>query len=159
MKPLVTLAALLWASAASAQTVVYGIGGSSFEFTGGVPTASIEYQFAPFREGRRLDMALTTSATLYGDHGLHVGVGLLNTYHFNDKWSFENSIVPGLYQDFNAEGDLGGPFEIKSEFGLVRKVSDTTKWSISLSHISNASTRDRNPGANAIHVRWHQTLK
>ncbi|NRB02337.1 MAG: acyloxyacyl hydrolase [Rhodobacteraceae bacterium] len=158
MKSLITLIALLWAGALQAQTLVYGLGGSSFEFTGGIPTASIEYQFAPFREGGRLEMGLTASATLYGDHGLHVGVGLLNRFHLNEDWSIESTVTPGLYQDFNTEGDLGGPFEIKSELGIVRKVTETTKWSVSVSHISNASTRDRNPGANAVHIRWHKGL-
>ncbi len=58
------------------------------------------------------------------------------------------SFAPGYY-NYGDGKDLGYPLEFKSEIQMTFNLSDSTHLGMSYNHISNASLRSKNPGANS----------
>ena len=63
--------------------------------------------------------------------------------------------MPGYYNASNDLNDLGGDFQIRSLLGLGYNLNNGNSVSVALTHKSNASTNDENPGVNALLVRYH----
>lgn len=158
MKPLLVLAfTLATTGAAQAQSVILGAGFADFSSGAGDDQAvlSLEYQHRPFYEATRFSASWGAALTVDTDGDTHLGIGLVGLYTFADRWFIEGSVLPGYYDAASSRNDLGGEFQIRSLLGLGYTLDNGNKVSLALSHISNASTHEVNPGVNSVLLRYH----
>ncbi len=158
MKSLVILAfALTAATAAQAQSIIFGAGYADYSSAESEDQAivSLEYQHRSFYEATRFSATWGASLSVDTDGDTHVGAGLIGLYTFADRWFIEGSVMPGYYSESNERNDLGGSFQIRSLLGLGYTLESGNKLSAAITHISNASTQEDNPGVNALLLRYH----
>ncbi|MEM6658194.1 MAG: acyloxyacyl hydrolase [Pseudomonadota bacterium] len=158
MKSLCLSAALVVAATAvQAQSVIFGAGYADYseDTADDLAIFSVEYQHAPFYEATRLSATWGAALTVDTDGDTHVGVGLVGAYSFADRWFAELSVMPGYYNAANDLNDLGGNFQIRSLLGVGYSLDNGNKISLAVTHKSNASTDDPNPGVNAFFLRYH----
>ncbi len=158
MKPFLVLAfALLAAHTAQAQSIIFGAGYTDFSDSDADDQAifSLEYQHRPFHETTRFSATWGAALSVDTDGDTHIGAGLVGLYSFADRWFVEGSVMPGYYNASNSANDLGGSFQIRSLLGLGYTLDSGNKVSVAITHISNASTQDDNPGVNSVFLRYH----
>ncbi len=162
MKSLLTAAALAVsvAGTAQAQSLVFGLGQSDFSETGsedGVIFA-VELHGDSFFERGNLSVGWGGVASIQETGDAFLGGGLVGTFELQNRWFIETSVMPGAYFESEEGNDLGSTFEIRSLLGVGRTLNNGNAVSLSVSHKSNASTADRNPGVNSVMLRWHKPL-
>lgn len=149
--------ALAGANVAQAQSLILGVGYTNFAFDDAKdnPTFSFEYQQKPFRSFRNWEFGVggALSVTTNGDS--HFGLGLYAIYNIQDRWFVETSVMPGVYFDGSEGNWLGGYFQIRSLLAVGYALDNHNSMSLAITHMSNASTTDFNPGVNAMWLRWH----
>ncbi|WP_299943547.1 acyloxyacyl hydrolase [uncultured Ruegeria sp.] len=158
MKLLVILAfALTAATAAQAQSIIFGAGYADYANSDGEDQAifSLEYQHRPFHEATRFSATWGGALSVDTEGNTHVGAGLIGLYSFADRWFIEGSVMPGYYNEGSSQYDLGGSFQIRSLLGLGYALDNGNKLSVAITHKSNASTQEDNPGVNALLLRYH----
>lgn len=158
MKYLVFMAfALMAATTAQAQSIVFGAGYADFSHSEAEDQAivSLEYQHRSFYEATRFSATWGAALSVDTDGDTHVGAGLIGLYTFADRWFVEGSVMPGYYSESNERNDLGGSFQIRSLLGLGYTLESGNKLSVAITHKSNASTQEDNPGVNALLLRYH----
>ena len=83
-----------------------------------------------------------------------VGVGLLYEQSIGQGPFFvQASVLPGFYNAGFGK-DLGGYFEIRSGIDVGIGFAGGSRLSLGIDHRSNASTNRKNPGLNAVQVRY-----
>lgn len=158
MKYLLASAALsAFATMAPAQSVIFGAGYADFSDSFSVDQAifSLEYQHRPFHQAERFSATWGVAISSDKDGDSHIGAGLIGTYRFADRWFVEGSVMPGYYNESLALNDLGGSFQIRSLLGLGYTLDGGNAVSMAITHKSNASTQEKNPGVNALMLRYH----
>ncbi|EEE37806.1 hypothetical protein RKLH11_1643 [Rhodobacteraceae bacterium KLH11] len=155
--PSILAFALIASSAAQAQSVIFGAGYADYSNSNGDDQAifSLEYQHNPFHEATRFSATWGAALSVDTDGDTHVGAGLVGVYTFANRWFIEGSVMPGYYNESNENNDLGGSFQIRSLLGLGYALEGGDKISVAITHKSNASTQDDNPGVNALLLRYH----
>ena len=148
---------LLAAQAAQAQSLVLGAGYSDFSDTEADDEAvfALEYQHRPFHEATRFSATWGGALTVDTAGDIHVGIGLIGFYTFADRWFVEGSVMPGYFAEGDELNDLGGEFQIRSLLGVGYTLNNGNKLSVAITHKSNASTQDDNPGVNSALLRYH----
>lgn len=157
---LVFLALFLGSTAAQSQTVVFGAGYADFSDNDAEDQAavSLEYQHRPFYEANRLSATWGGALTVDEAGDVHAGVGLIGFYTFADRWFLEGSVMPGYFSESEELNDLGGEFQIRSLFAVGYTLNSGNKVSLAITHKSNASTQDDNPGVNSLFLRYHHAF-
>ncbi len=158
MKSFVAALVLIMAApAAYAQTIIFGAGYSDFSDSDADDEAafSLEYQHRPFYEATRVSATWGSALTVDTAGDVHIGIGLIGFYTFADRWFVEGSVMPGYFSEGDSLNDLGGEFQIRSLVGLGYTLNNGNKLSFAITHKSNASTQDDNPGVNSALVRYH----
>ncbi|KUJ81376.1 acyloxyacyl hydrolase [Ruegeria profundi] len=157
---LTTIAFIATAQIAQAQSLVFGAGFADFSSGGAKDRAafSLEYQHRPFYEIHQIAFAWGISILVDTTGDFYIGAGLVGTYEIADRWFLEGSVMPGFYAFGDEANDLGGDFQIRSLVGVGYSLASGNKVSLALAHLSNASTNDENPGANAIFLRFHKAF-
>ncbi|MEP4770026.1 MAG: acyloxyacyl hydrolase [Roseibium sp.] len=152
-----TVALFLAAQAAHAQSVVFGTGFSDFSdsLSDDEAVISLEYHHRPFHEATRFSATWGGALTIDTAADVHIGIGLIGTYTFADRWFVEGSVMPGYFSEGDALNDLGGEFQIRSLLGLGYTLNNGNSVSLAITHKSNASTQDDNPGVNSVLLRYH----
>ncbi|KUJ78661.1 acyloxyacyl hydrolase [Ruegeria profundi] len=158
-KTIAALALMLVAQTAQAQSIVVGAGYADFSHSAASDEAvfSLEYQHRPFHESTRFSAAWGAALTVDTAGDVHAGVGLIGFYTFADRWFVEGSVMPGYYSEGKDRNDLGGEFQIRSLLGIGYTLNNGDKLSFAITHKSNASTQDDNPGVNEALLRYHFT--
>ncbi|WP_245222587.1 acyloxyacyl hydrolase [Ruegeria sp. HKCCSP351] len=153
----VTVMAATACVSAQAQTIVFGAGYADYseDTSEDQGLISIEYHHAPFHQATRFRAGWGAALTVDEDGDTHIGAGLIGQYALSDRWFVEGSVMPGYYNASNDLNDLGGDFQIRSLLGLGYNLNNGNSVSVALTHKSNASTNDENPGVNALLVRYH----
>lgn len=142
--------------AASAQEWTIGVGGSDFGDQGQDSVAlDLEYRHTPFVERRVLSVAWGANLGLTGEGDAFIGGGIWSRWQWDSGWFIDNSIMPGLYEEGTAGNDLGSAFEIRSLLGVGYQFDNGHAISAAISHKSNASLADDNPGMNVYSIRYH----
>ncbi|MFY2822801.1 acyloxyacyl hydrolase [Ruegeria sp. MALMAid1280] len=156
-KTVITVAMLLAAQTAQAQSLVFGAGYSDFSDSAAEDEAvfSLEYQHRPFHEAKRFSATWGGALTVDTASNIHVGIGLIGFYTFADRWFVEGSVMPGYFSEGDDQNDLGGEFQIRSLLGLGYTLESGNKVSFAITHKSNASTNSDNPGVNSALLRYH----
>ena len=161
MKSLIFAAlGLLAAGSVQAQSIIFGAGYADYSDSQSVDQAilSLEYQHRPFHEATRFSATWGAAVSVDEDGDTHIGAGLVGIYALNDRWFVEGSVMPGYYDESNALNDLGGSFQIRSLIGLGYTLNSGDKISVALTHKSNASTQEENPGVNTVLLRYHYSF-
>jgi hypothetical protein len=145
------------ATTAQAQSIILGAGYADYSSSNSedLGIISLEYQHRPFHEATRFSATWGGTVSVTEDGDTHVGAGLIGIYTFADRWFVEGSVMPGYYDESNARNDLGGSFQIRSLLGIGYTLDSGNKVSVAVTHKSNASTQEDNPGVNALLVRYH----
>lgn len=73
------------------------------------------------------------------------------------RWVTTLSVAPGYYHKGDGR-DLGHKFEIRSQFELAYRFDNRSRLGVSVSHMSNASISDDNPGQESISVNYSYPL-
>lgn len=146
------------ASIASAQSVILGFGYSDFSAGNGEDSATfaLEFQGAPIFGGKNVAGGLAASAVLDAEGDAFVGVGLYGTVDLGQAWFLEGSVMPGYYSDGTSENDLGGNLQFRTLLAVGRTLASGNRLSVAVTHKSNASLDDDNPGVNTLLLRWHR---
>lgn len=93
-------------------------------------------------------LELTSHGTIWAGSGLYADINL------GKNIIFTPSFGAGLYAKGNSATDLDYPIQFRSQIELSYVFSNMTKLGLSLSHISNASLGDHNPGAEILGVYY-----
>lgn len=91
------------------------------------------------------------------DGGIWGGFGLAADLDLSDQWVVTPSTSVGLWHEGNSK-DLGGVIEFKSGLELAYKFGGGHRLGMELTHTSNASIYDENPGAEVLSVNYHLPL-
>ena len=154
-KSLLTTIFVAAASQISAQEFVFGIGvdnvdGPSDETVG----VHVEYRTAPFKEFSAVDLSWMLVGHLDGDGDVYLGAGVHSKWVLKSKWFVEASFAAGYYDEGSGGNDLGGNVQFRSLLGLGYQLSENRSLSLAIDHLSNAGLEDRNPGREAINLRY-----
>jgi lipid A 3-O-deacylase len=90
----------------------------------------------------------TSDQAVYG-----VG-GILVDLFFGRRWVFTPSFGAGAYSDGDGK-DLGSTIEFRSQLEFGYRFDDRSRMSIAVSHISNASIDENNPGTEILTLYYH----
>jgi lipid A 3-O-deacylase len=87
------------------------------------------------------------------DNGYFVYAGIWLDLFWGRRWVTSVSVAPGYYE--NGKGiDLGHHFEIRSQFELAYRFDNRSRLGFSISHMSNASVSDSNPGQETLSINY-----
>ncbi len=78
-------------------------------------------------------------------HGFF-SAGILMDIYFGKRFVMTPSFAPSLYVGGNDDLDLDYPLEFRSQLEIAYRFDDRSRLGIAISHYSNASLSDSNPG-------------
>ena len=94
----------------------------------------------------------TTDGAVYGVAGMLVDI------FFGRRLVLTPSFGGGLYADGGGK-DLGHVVEFRSQLELGYRFDDRSRLSVAVSHISNASLDDNNPGTEVATIYYHMPIR
>lgn len=146
------------ATRAEAQEWIAGAGFADFNFRRSQDTAllSLEYIHEPFHSASRFEAAWSGAAQVHATGDIFVGIGITATYALGGSWFVQGSVMPGAYVEHLSVNNLGSRFEIRSLLGVGYRLGGRDALSLAVSHLSNASTAQFNPGVNSVLLRYHR---
>lgn len=129
------------------------IGGGWYDFNDDQDAFDVR---AEYRSGYKLlgfakpwvGVEATSDQAAYG-----VG-GVLVDLYFGRRWVFTPSFGAGVYLDGSGK-DLGHTIEFRSQVEFGYRFDDRSRVSLAVSHISNASLGDNNPGTEIATFYYH----
>jgi hypothetical protein len=86
-------------------------------------------------------------------HGF-VGAGLLMDIYFGRRLVVTPSFAPHVYFGGNSKLDLDYPLEFRSQLEVAYRFDDRSRLGLAVSHYSNASLGDSNPGTETVSVYY-----
>ncbi|HCP00624.1 MAG: deacylase [Alphaproteobacteria bacterium] len=90
----------------------------------------------------------TSETAIYGLGGILVDL------YFGRRWVFTPSFGAGAYSDGDGK-NLGHTVEFRSQLEFGYRFDNRSRISLAVSHISNASLDDNNPGTEIATVYYH----
>ena len=88
------------------------------------------------------------------DQAAYAVGGVLVDLYFGRRWVFTPSFGAGAYADGSGK-DLGHMIEFRSQLEMGYRFDDRSRVSLAVSHISNASLGDNNPGTEIATFYYH----
>lgn len=79
-----------------------------------------------------------------------LGAGVLIDVQIGDNWIIQPSFAPTWWRGATDELDLGHGLEFRSRLEIAYRFRDKSRLGVSLSHSSNASLGDTNPGTESV---------
>jgi hypothetical protein len=79
-----------------------------------------------------------------------LGAGVLIDVYFGNRWVVTPSFAPQWYTGGNRDLDLGYALEFRSQLEIAYRFDDRSRLGLAVSHSSNASLGDTNPGTESI---------
>ena len=148
----------MMATSADAGNFVFGLGADNIldDGTDGTAAIALEYHSDPFYVRGRLDVGWGTAVQVNDANDLFLGVGLSAEYTLSQSWFFEASLMPGYYGPGSNGTDLGGNFHFRTLVGFGYNLTEKDAISIAIDHRSNASIEGRNPGTEALMIRYRK---
>lgn len=146
-------------AAATSQELTLGIGATDYP-AGGVDSGifSLEYRHSPFFERSAFSAAIAANISSTEESDVFAGIGVGLRWAWTSGWFVDFSMMPGYYDAGVPGNDLGTDLEFRSLLGLGYQFDTGQSVSLAVTHKSNASLDDVNPGADAILLRWHIPL-
>lgn len=145
---------------AAAADMVLGVGRTAYNFTPARDSAilGLELHGAPRWRVGRVDLALAAVVEAHRAGDRFVGLGLAAMRDLRGGWFLEASAMPGHYHASRPENGLGSNFQIRTVFGIGRRLEGGAALSLAFTHKSNAGTGRVNPGMNGLLLRWRKAL-
>ncbi|GGA28711.1 acyloxyacyl hydrolase [Neptunicoccus cionae] len=158
MKTLVLIPFIMLGTCASAQELVYGLGGVRYSSdpSQSDTQVSLEYRTAPFHQRRFTNFRWGGAVVGHTRGDLWAGLGIVVQKELDENWFVEGSFMPGIYHGSSQETKLGNAIEFRSLLAVGYKVSDKTSISLAIDHRSNGGLSDHNPGVNGLSLRLHR---
>lgn len=144
---------------AKTQEVTIGAGYTDYSSLGtdsGI--LSFEYRHSPFYDRGAFTAALAANTSITGESDFFIGAGVWLRWGWSSGWFVDVSLMPGYYDEGTPGNNLGNDLEFRSLLGLGYQLTGGQSLSVAVSHKSNASISDVNPGADALLLRWHLPL-
>lgn len=83
-----------------------------------------------------------------------IGVGVLIDVYFGKRFVVTPSFAPTWWQGKTDDLDLGHALEFRSQIEFAYRFDDRSRLGLAVSHSSNASLGDTNPGTETILVNY-----
>ena len=83
-----------------------------------------------------------------------VGAGILMDIYFGKRWVLTPSFAPTWWRGKTSTLNLGYAVEFRSQMEMAYRFDDRSRIGLSISHYSNASLGDSNPGTEALMVNY-----
>ena len=83
-----------------------------------------------------------------------IGAGVLMDVYFGKRWVLTPSFAPTWWHGKTSTLNLGHAIEFRSQLELAYRFDDRGRIGLSISHYSNASLSDINPGTEALMVNY-----
>ena len=137
-------------SAGDPEFLTFGAGMFDISANDNSAVISIEYT-----DDRRWLWALQPMTGIMAsiDGSVHAYAGVAVDLFFGRRYVLTPSFAPGLYLQGDGK-DLGHELEFRSQLEVAYRFSDRSRLGVALSHISNASIGDKNPGAESLMLTY-----
>jgi len=86
-------------------------------------------------------------------HGF-LGAGILWDIYFGNRVVVTPSFAPHLYAGGDSDLDLDYPIEFRSQLEVAYRFDDRSRLGLAISHYSNASLGDTNPGTETLSLYY-----
>jgi len=86
-------------------------------------------------------------------HGF-LGAGILWDLYFGNRVVVTPSFAPHLYAGGDSDLDLDHPIEFRSQLEFAYRFDDRSRLGLAISHYSNASLGDTNPGTETLSLYY-----
>jgi len=83
-----------------------------------------------------------------------IGAGVLMDIYFGRRWVVTPSFAPHYYSQGSSDKDLGHELEFRSQLEIAYRFDDRSRVGLSISHYSNASIGDKNPGTESLMLNY-----
>lgn len=113
-----------------------------------------DYKLWVFKPFAAADFAKTDN----GHHGF-IGAGVLIDVYFGNRFVLTPSFAPHYYFGGNRKLDLDYPLEFRSQLEAAYRFDDRSRLGLAISHYSNASLGDSNPGTEAATLYYSIPLQ
>lgn len=156
---LATLCAIIMAGHAPAQELTVDVGYTDYPEIGedsGI--LGVGYRHSPFYETGAFSVSLAANASVTEESDIFLGAGIAARWALQNGWFLDFSFMPGYYDPGTARNDLGNDLEFRSLLGLGYTFDGGQSVSLAVTHKSNASISDYNPGVDAVLLRFHLPL-
>ena len=87
-----------------------------------------------------------------------IGGGILLDVFLGNRFVLTPSIAPTYWRGKTNDLDLGHGFELRSQIELAYRFNDRSRLGLAISHTSNASLGDTNPGTESFQVNYSHPL-
>lgn len=87
-----------------------------------------------------------------------VGAGVLIDVYLGNRIVVTPSFAPTWYQGGNKDLDLGHAVEFRSQLEIAYRFDDRSRLGVAISHYSNASLGDKNPGTESAMLYYSVPL-
>ncbi len=137
------------ATAQEPDFVAFSLGGFDVNDNETAVEARVEYRsnWKPFYLGPMIGLMVNSDGGVYGYGGVYLDVFL------GRRWVVTPNVAVGGYGRGNGK-DLGSVIEFRSALELSYRYDNRARLGIALSHISNASIDDNNPGTESLVVTF-----
>jgi lipid A 3-O-deacylase len=94
-------------------------------------------------------LAATSNGSIF------VGAGVLMDVYFGNRFVLTPSFAPHYYHEgSSSKKDLGHEIEFRSQLELAYRFDDRSRLGLSISHYSNASLSNKNPGSETLMLNY-----
>jgi lipid A 3-O-deacylase len=83
-----------------------------------------------------------------------IGAGVLMDVYFGKRWVLTPSFAPTWWRGETSTLNLGHAVEFRSQMELAYRFDDRSRIGLSISHYSNASLGDPNPGTESMMINY-----
>lgn len=83
-----------------------------------------------------------------------IGAGILMDIYMGRRWVVTPSFVPTWWRGKTDSLDLGHALEFRSQLEVAYRFDDRSRLGLSISHYSNASSSDINPGSESVMINY-----
>lgn len=88
-----------------------------------------------------------------GDGAAYAYAGVLIDAYWGNRIVTTLSFAPGAYHEGDGK-DLGHTLEFRSQFEIAWRFDDRSRLGLAVSHMSNASIGDKNPGQESLTLNY-----
>lgn len=111
----------------------------------------IEYRFSPVESA--FNLIPTLGLSMNSDGGYWAYAGVRYDWNFNPKWTLTPHFAVAAYEEGDG-ADLGHDMEFRTGLDLAYALTDESRLSLGIYHMSNANIGDKNPGADSLIVTY-----
>ncbi len=144
------------AVSATGQAIVVEVSKSDAgEMADFMPTGlALEYQTRSFANLGAVAFSFGFRISADDGESTWLGAGVVAEAPLGGAWILEGAFMPGVYDSGSEDFDLGSDIEFLTSIGIGYALGEQNRLSLAAWHLSNGGTADRNPGRNALALRF-----